>query len=332
MCDASMSRSRKLPPKRQVYWWSTEIAQMRRACLVARRRYTRCRRRRRRDLDLETELYTSFRQAKMTLQAAIASAIAVAREEFLAALNRDPWGRQYRMREEHSPPSMARPSTEMTDPSLDIPEVTPGEFGAAVLRMKLKSAAPGPDGIPGRAWALALGDALEPRLREMFTACLAQAIIPQRWKTGRLVLIRKQGRPMDSPSAYRPIVLLDDVGKLFERVVAGRIVEHLENVGPNLAERQFGFRKGRSTIHAVLQVRSLAQEAVSQGGVVLAVSLDIANAFNTLPWACIREALRFHGVPLYLRRTIEAYLSHRRVEFPCQDGHRTIEVTCGVSR
>ena len=40
-------------------------------------------------------------------------------------------------------------------------------------------------------------------------------------------------------------------------------------------------------------------DALAPGKVVVALSLDIANAFHTLPWSCIREALRYHGVPTY---------------------------------
>jgi len=60
-------------------------------------------------------------------------------------------------------------------------------------------------------------------------------------------------------------------------------------------------------VDAILRVRSLAEEAVSRGGMALAVSLDISNVFNTLPWECIRAALQHHGVPPYfffLRRGI----------------------------
>ena len=46
-----------------------------------------------------------------------------------------------------------------------------------------------------------------------------------------------------------------------------------------------------------MRVRALTTgETLSLGGVVVAVTLDIANVFNTLPWNCIREALRYHGV------------------------------------
>jgi hypothetical protein len=39
-------------------------------------------------------------------------------------------------------------------------------------------------------------------------------------------------------------------------------------------------------------------------GVALAVSLDIINAFNSLPWDRIGEAIRHFGFPNYLREVI----------------------------
>ncbi|KAA5606818.1 reverse transcriptase family protein, partial [Pseudomonas aeruginosa] len=181
------------------------------------------------------------------------------------------------------------------------------------------------------AWALALtGDGLGPALRRLFSRCLREGRFPEPWRTGRLVLIPKEGRPRDEPNGYRPIVVLDEAGKLFERVIANRLVQHLENVGPDLAPNQYGFRRGRSTVDAVLRVRHLSDCACSEGGVLLAVSIDIANAFNTIPWSPIMESLRFHRVPTGLRNLIEDYLSGRAVIFPERSGWGRKTVSRGV--
>ncbi|KAA5553009.1 hypothetical protein F3G12_18580, partial [Acinetobacter baumannii] len=45
----------------------------------------------------------------------------------------------------------------------------------------------------------------------------------------------------------------------------------------------------------------------------MAASLDIANAFNTLPWSVIGGALERHRVPPYLRRLVGSYLEDRSV-------------------
>ncbi|CAB3230287.1 unnamed protein product [Arctia plantaginis] len=174
-------------------------------------------------------------------------------------------------------------------------------------------------------------DYMSDHLRGVLDASLASGRFPKRWKCGKLVLLQKPGRPAESVAAYRPIVLLDEAGKLFERVLSARIVRHLCEVGPDLSDAQFGFREGRSTIDAVMRLRAVTEEAVSCGGVVLAVSLDIANAFNSLPFSCIREALRYHGVPEYLRRLVADYLEERTVMYEDRDGVlRRRAMSCGV--
>ncbi|KAL6419490.1 hypothetical protein ACFW04_000800 [Cataglyphis niger] len=76
--------------------------------------------------------------------------------------------------------------------------------------------------------------------------------------------------------AYRPICLLDEAGKMLERIIANCLVQYLREVKPDLRESQYGFREERSIVDAILRM-------------TLAMSLDIA--FNTLPWGHIREAL-----------------------------------------
>ncbi|XP_037303253.1 tropomyosin-1, isoforms 33/34-like, partial [Manduca sexta] len=83
-------------------------------------------------------------------------------------------------RGDHFPPPMAPPEvapSSVMSSARDIPEVSPAELRAAVLRLRSKNTAPGLDGIPGRAWVLAL-EHLGPRLRRLFSACLEQGRLP----------------------------------------------------------------------------------------------------------------------------------------------------------
>lgn len=360
ICDAAMPRVRLRPSKREVYWWSQELANLRGTCVAARRAYTRHRRRRARNEVLERELHQTYKDAKAALKRAICRSKTAARNEMLEGLDRDPWGRPYRSvrgklrnqgppltesldpqllepvirslfpeRDAFEPPRMASSQTESVAVA-QVPPVSAGELGAAFLRLRAKKTAPGPDGIPGRAWVL-VEEVLEERFRTLLDACLTSGQFPTKWKTGRLVLLKKEGRPETSPSAYRPIVLLDEAGKLFERVLATRIIRHLCTVGPDLAPCQFGFRANRSTIDAIQGVKALSEQVTSRGGVVLAVSLDIANAFNSLPFECIDEALRFHGLPQYLQRLVHNYLRRRTVIYLGGDKRvHSRSVSCGV--
>lgn len=93
---------------------------------------------------------------------------------------------------------------------------------------------------------------------------------------------------------------------------------------------QFGFHARRSNIGANLPVKSITEEAVSRGEVILVILLDIANAFNSLPWDSIKRAFNYHWVPRYLRRILDDYLNNRGVIYLYRYGIRRKEVTCDV--
>ena len=64
------------------------------------------------------------------------------------------------------------------------------------------------------------------------------------------VLLTKGNKPLGDASSYRPICLLDTMGKLLDEMILQRLQGHM--VGENgLSENQFGFRKGRSTVDAI---------------------------------------------------------------------------------
>jgi len=206
--------------------------------------------------------------------------------------------------------------------------VTQGELRDAVRRIKSRKA-PGPDGVHGKVWALASKEIGE-YMRHLLSRCLKEGRFPPDWKRAKLVLIPKGGKPEDVPSSYRPICLLDEAGKIMERIIADRLVRQLSRVGPDLSKDQCGFRGGRSTIDAILRVRSAAEAEIEDGGVLLAVSLDIANAFNTLPWRWIVGALHHH-VPRYLIAMIGDYFRGRVLEYRDRDGTvKERSVGCGI--
>ena len=135
-----------------------------------------------------------------------------------------------------------------------------------------------------------------------------------------MVLLPKPGRSLNSPSAYRPVCLLDGAGKLLDRVVAARLESHLSRNVPGLHDSQFGFRRGRSTADAVARVRSLVEGAERRGYMALAVSQDVVGAFNSIPWDRMCRALEFHRVPAYLRGVVRAFLWDRSITYTVRGG------------
>ncbi|KAG5315501.1 PO11 protein, partial [Pseudoatta argentina] len=189
----------------------------------------------------------------------------------------------------------------LSDPSGWTEElnVTEKKMGKAFARLKERPRTPGPDGIHSRVWLAAGAPIMGERLRQLYTSCLKEGSFPRSWKRARFVLLRKEGKPAESSSAYRPIFLLDDAGKLLERIIIARIVRHLPRDGPNLSRGQYDFREGLSTVDAIRQVRALSKMTAG-GEVALAVSLDI------MPWSQVVGAMReYHLLPPYLVAIVE---------------------------
>lgn len=81
-------------------------------------------------------------------------------------------------------------------------------------KLKSKRTASSPNCVPARVWAL-------------FKKYFERGVYSGQWKAARLVQIRKDGRSADQPSVYRPICLLDEIGKIFEKILVSRLVRHL---------------------------------------------------------------------------------------------------------
>jgi len=132
-------------------------------------------------------------------------------------------------------------------------------------------------------------------LANLYTLCFRKGKYPAIWKTAKLVLIPKGGETQDGLPKARPICLLDEVGKSFERIIANRMHEWMakrqEERFWTLSKNQFSFKQNSSTLDAILKVIRFIEEENNSGNCVIAVSLDIRNAFNSIPWRHIRKAL-----------------------------------------
>lgn len=350
-CDASMPRRKPRRQESPCYWWNDDIAQLRRNCLQARRRVQRSRHR----PNFE-QLLADFRCARKTLQKAIKESKNECFRKLCAEANIDPWGTAYkmvmkRMTSQRAPqiscPNMLQrivstlfPQRMLNIPGSieinreDIPAVTENELLEACKKIGDRKA-PGPDGVPNSAIKLAINSRPEIFV-ETFQKCLEEGKFPKIWKIQRLVLIPKGNKPADDPSSYRPICLLDTMGKILERLVYNRLLPIVEEKRA-LSDRQFGFRKSRSTIDAIKMVIDTAADAIEgerwRWGAkeyCAVTTLDVKNAFNSAEWPHVLESLREVGVPSYILSVISDYLSERQLIYDSDEGIKTYKVTAGV--
>ena len=195
--------------------------------------------------------------------------------------------------------------------------------------------APGPDGIPAEVLKC-ISVKAPSLLLNMYNACLLTGVFGTPWKVARLVLINKgKGGDPRLPSSNRPLCMLDDAGKLYERLLKPRLQGAVLAAG-DLADNQYGFRKERSTVNAVEKVVELAREAWTGNhhsrDIAFLVTLDTKNAFNSARWPDLLSALRAFGVPEYLMRVILDYLRDRILRYETDVGWRDKNLSAGVAQ
>lgn len=351
-CDAAMPRRTPSRRGQPCYWWNEEIKGLRRKCLQHRRRVQRSRGR-----DGFEELLSAFRIARQQLCKAIRES---KRRHFKAICDDadiNPWGTAYRMvmsklKGDRSPqitcPTMLKRIVETLFPirantsfnidrTIDVqtvPSVSNEEIISACKRIGEKKT-PGPDGIPNKAFKRAVEERPEIFVRTM-EKCLHEGVFPAKWKLQHLVLLPKGKGAHGEPSSLRPICLLDSPGKMFERVIYNRLLDHaLENGA--LSNMQFGFMKNRSTVDAIKTVVDTAASAIEgtrwKGGTIeycAVVTLDVKNAFNTANWSCIRRSLARINTPSYLMKTVESYFTDRELRYNTDEGPKHYKVSAGV--
>ncbi|KAL4083972.1 hypothetical protein QTP88_029288 [Uroleucon formosanum] len=78
----------------------------------------------------------------------------------------------------------------------------------------------------------------------IYNKCLTKLTFPSIWKKAKLVLLHKgPGKPVEAPSSFRPIFLLDTPDKLLERLIFQRLDSHLDSRRTGRPPNQFGFRE-----------------------------------------------------------------------------------------
>src|SRR5207237_10245031 len=81
------------------------------------------------------------------------------------------------------------------------------------------------------------------------------------------------------PKAYRPVSLLNCLGKIAEKIMTKRLAYIAETQGLLHAD-QMGGRQGRSAIDAVMALVHDVQQAKCNGKVLSALFVDVKGAFD----------------------------------------------------
>ena len=158
---------------------------------------------------------------------------------------------------------------------------------------------------------------------------LTTGVVPSEWKTALVKPLHKSG-DKSNPDNYRPISILPVISKVLEKSVHNQLSNYLES-NRLLSDRQFGYRKKRSTELATALFLDDIRRSTDDGKLTGVVYIDLSKAFDTLGHATILSKLEEYGISNtsldwfkdYLFGRTQIVLRDDSLSDPCF-------ITCGV--
>jgi hypothetical protein len=177
-------------------------------------------------------------------------------------------------------------------PEIPSPMSISDEEVSSVIKKLHPFRAAGSDGIPFFVLKC-LGHPLVSYLTALFQACISLSYHSTAFCHYNTVLLRKPGKgDYSAPRAWRPIALLNTLGKLLESVIARQIYALSEEHNP-LPAQHMGARRGRSIDTALdLLVQQIHATWQKTDGVATLLLLDMTSAFGRVVPAQLLHNMR----------------------------------------
>lgn len=214
------------------------------------------------------------------------------------------------------------------DPQPSSPLVRDKEVSEIIKYLNIKKT-PGHDRIPNRV-IKCFPPVTVSLLTRIFNSCIKTFYFPIAWKIGKVASIPKPGKDHAVPSNFRPISLLSNIGKIFEKILLEQL-SCIELKNKIFIPEQFGFRSSHSTIHQVIRLTekiSINFNKNRSSGMVL---LDIEKAFDSVWHDGLLHKLLSLKFPIWLVKIIQSYLSDRKSFVDFKGSHSdTYEIPAGV--
>lgn len=210
---------------------------------------------------------------------------------------------------------------------------TEEEIKKAIDTMKPKTSS-GYDEISAKLVKFCKNELSKP-LENIINKSLSQGIYPSLLKLSKVYPKHKKGPTTDS-SSYRPISLIPTFSKVFEKIALHRLLSHLEQ-HQLLTSHQHGFRKGKSTTTALIQLTEHVIDQLDDGCLVTSFFLDFSKAFDCLSHSRLLKKLYILGIDGIEAQWFHSYLNdrHQIVELSYTDDNtlkKTLSKTAKIAR
>ena len=203
-------------------------------------------------------------------------------------------------------------------------EITTSEVRTAIAKMKMGKAT-GPSGI-GAEMLKAAGEAGVMWVTDLCNAIMKDGKVPNDWRKSWMVTVYKGKGDALECGSYRGIKLLDQVMKVFERVLEVRLRKRVK-----IDEMQFGFSPGKGTTDAIFIIRQVQEKFLAKRKDLWMAFVDLEKAFDRVPREVLWWSLRRLGADEWMVKVIKALYEGATTAVKFQSGEsKEFEVQVGV--
>lgn len=173
----------------------------------------------------------------------------------------------------------------------------------------LKNKAGGCDDIHAYTVKLA-APFITPALTHIINTAMIEGKCPQQFKSAVICPVYKDG-PKSLVNNYRPIALISNLSKIFEKIIFNRIFKFIQKY-KILSPKQFGFLKAKSTDDAIALLSRFIYENLSCSTPTVVTFLDYTKAFDTVNHEILISKLQSMGIRGVGLSLISSYLHDRK--------------------
>ncbi|MBW0535408.1 hypothetical protein O181_075123 [Austropuccinia psidii MF-1] len=171
--------------------------------------------------------------------------------------------------------------------------------------------APEPDDIPNDLIQIA-ETLLTPHLTCLLNLCSKEGRFPTLWKSSSTAIIRKAAKDnYTDPNAYRPITLLNTLGKHFKKMINTRL-NNWAHTSKVIHPGHVGGTPARGINDAFTALTSWISHKWREGKVVVGMFLDVKLAYPLVQEERLIHFLKQKQCPPYLRYVTKSFLSGRK--------------------
>ena len=163
------------------------------------------------------------------------------------------------------------------DPDIHPDRIRFGEVTDILRKVNTRKAC-GPDHITNKIIRYLI-PTLHIILQDLLNISVFHGYHPRAWKRAWALMAHKPSKRRSDPCSYRPISLFRGLSKVFEAIMAKRLVSWAENTD-ELPTEQSGFRKHHSINDKLFKLTQAVCQAQRLSRRVGAMFLDIENAFD----------------------------------------------------